>query len=115
MAESDGKNWFKEIKNTAKSEGFPHPARVIGDPKLTLPEKSSASLAKEYDFFEGWYVRAKVKATEYYIISKTVGNKSKEYCYYKFYDTLAQSYESRVKKVSREYSRREHEYKANKI
>lgn len=115
MSDDEGKNWFSEIKESAVKEGFPHPAKVMGGTSDSLPDKESAELSKQYDYFEAWYTRARMKAVEFYIISKTTGTKSKDYCYYKFFDTLAGSYESRVKKISREYSRREHEYKSNKI
>jgi len=111
---SDASDWLKNIKTYLKSEGFPRPNRP--DPsKLSLPDQDSKSLGKEYDYWEGWYTYARVKTTEYYILSRTTGTKSENYAYYKFLETLADIYESRVKRISREYSRREQEYRDNRV
>ncbi len=109
-----GKNWLSIIKAEAKSEGFVNPSKDMSK-GITLDGRSGNSLAKEYDFFEGWYIRAKVKASEYYIISRSTGNQSIEYCTYKFYSTLEEVYEARVKTISREYSRRENELRASRL
>ena len=110
----DAADWLKNIKQKLKAEGFPKPSRP--DPKkIPLPDQDSKVLGKEYDFWEGWFTYARMKTTEYYILSRTTGTKSEDYAHYKFFEMLADVYESRVKRISREYSRREQEYRDNKI
>lgn len=110
----EGKNWLKGIKKEVMTEGFPNPSKNMSK-GLTLSERPSSDLTEEFDYFVGWRIRGSVRTVEYYIISKTTGNKSRDYCAYKFYDMLTDCYDQRAKKISREFSRRQHEFEREKI
>ena len=84
---NEGRNWLANIKKEVVAEGYPNPAKNMSK-GLTLSERESADLTEEFEFFVGWRIRGIVKSDEYYIIAKTEGNNSRDYCDYKFYDML---------------------------